>query len=459
MIAFHDLTDSAADIDTLTRWYEACYVAEFPNASERESLPNMIEYLRRRASGWYGRNNYHILLAMADGQPVGAAVVDYLAEPNVGVIEFLLTAPAARRSGIGRAVLDRTERLLDQDARRSNGRPLSAVIAEMNDPRAPSDVRDNIDPAQRALIWHRWGYAGLDFPYVQPALSDDQQPVTNLMIIAKGLEPGWCDGFPAPLVRSAVHEYIRWAMRIDRPDGNPEFRRMADHLDRCATVGTIPLDRYVGRDPARPLDIQEIAGPTDPDFGPTMALYRQIFDGTDLAVPEDDFRRALADDCYHLWAVRGERRDEPVNGLVSLFSLPSAGYVGFLALTGVLHRTGRLRPLIARIEERMLADRTTMHGWYVEVGPGTDPAAFRAIGFQELAVAYAQPAAARPAARLMFRPFGRSYGRIELRASDALAALADILAVVYRVAAPREHVTYRTIAAQLDAAGPLVTFR
>ncbi|HYS41205.1 MAG TPA: hypothetical protein VEO01_36790, partial [Pseudonocardiaceae bacterium] len=78
MITFHDLTDSTDDIATLTRFYETLYVGEFPDPDERESLANMIDYLGRRARGWYGRNNYHVLLATgADGRPVGASIVDY----------------------------------------------------------------------------------------------------------------------------------------------------------------------------------------------------------------------------------------------------------------------------------------------------------------------------------------------------------------------------------------------
>ena len=75
----------------------------------------------------------------------------------------------------------------------------------------------------RALVWHRWGYGVADFPYVQPALSADQQPVRTLLLMAKPCGPA--DGPPSPgassvpveLLIAALHEYLRWAMRIAEP--------------------------------------------------------------------------------------------------------------------------------------------------------------------------------------------------------------------------------------------------
>lgn len=453
MITFHDLTDSTDDIATLTRFYETLYVGEFPDPDERESLANMIDYLGRRARGWYGRNNYHVLLAAgADGRPVGASIVDYLAEPNVGVIEFLLVAPEARRFGVGRQVLARTEQLLAEDACRPDGEPLAAIVAEMNDPLAPSGVRDNLDPATRALVWARWGYAGLDFPYVQPALSAEQVSVTNLIVIAKPLRPDWAAGLPATTVGLVVREYLRWAMRIDQPDTCADYRRMAEHLAARDTVATLPLAGYVGHDPDRPLDVREITDADDLDFAPTMARYREAFGGGGLAVPETDFRRALAGADYHLWALRGTD-DGQVEGLASFFSLPGAGFGGYLALAGSLRGTGRLRPLVARIEQRMLRDRPAARGWYIEVGPATDPGPFRAIGFREVEVDYRVPP--NVPVRLLYKPFGRCYDPPELAAGDVLGAVEEILVTAYGVAEPRAHPTFRLVAGGLADPVPL----
>jgi GNAT superfamily N-acetyltransferase len=456
MIDFRELTDSAEDVATLTDFYTTLYVREFPDPDERESLANIIDYLGRKARGWYGNNNYHVLLAWLDGRLVGGSILDYLAEPNVGVIEFLLVAPGERKCGIGRQVLARTEQLLDEDARRLTGRALDGVVAEMNDPLATRNARDNLDPTARALIWDRWGYAGLDFPYVQPALSADTAAVTELILIAKPLRPDWSAALPSTTVLRFVHEYLRWAMRIEHPIDSADYRRMAAHLERCDAVRTLALATYVGRDPNRPLHVREITGPEDVDFAPTMNLYWAEFGNSKLAVAEEDFRRALAEGGrYHLWSLRSTE-DGPVDGLASFWVLQTAGFGGYVVLAGALHRTGRLRALVARIEQQMLRDQPTVRGWYIEVGADTDSGPFRSVGFYQLAGDYQQPTVGDSATteptipvRLLYKQVGRCYQAPRLAANDVLAAVAEILAKVYGIAAPREHTTFKLLAQDL----------
>src|SRR5215831_18986085 len=81
---FREIDASPGGLAELSRFYRRAYVREFPDPDERESLANMKRYLRLKAQGWYGRNNYHIVLAELDGEPIGGSVVDYLAEPNAG---------------------------------------------------------------------------------------------------------------------------------------------------------------------------------------------------------------------------------------------------------------------------------------------------------------------------------------------------------------------------------------
>lgn len=450
MITFQELTDSSADIQRLTEFYDSIYVAEFPDPDERESLSNMIEYLKRRAQGWYGPNNYHILLAHENGRPIGGSITDYLAEPNVGVIEFLVVAASARQSGVGRRLLTKTEQLLDADADRFTGGPLAAVLAEINDPLAPAHVQDNLDPTTRTLIWDRWGYAGLDFPYVQPALSAEQRSVHNLMLIVRSANPNWRAGLPAQTIRLATHAYLQWACRIERPDTCPAYQRMAEYLNTRDTVATIALRRYVGCDAARPLHIVEVTGTDHADFAPIMTTYREMFNGP-LAVPEREFRNALAaGGGYHLWSVRAAATD-PVEGFASFFALRTGGFGGYLALTGGLRGTGRLRALIARIERQLWRDRPDTTGWYIEVGYHTDPRPFAAIGFVQLDVDYRQPGGDRPdiPIRLMFKPYGRCYGPPRLSPAAVLDAIEEIYVEVYAIPVGRRHRAYRAAEASL----------
>jgi GNAT superfamily N-acetyltransferase len=397
-LTFTDLTAAPEDIRTLVDFYTTLYVDQFPDPDERESLDNMIHYLGLRERGWYGRNNYHILLAAHDGRLVGGSVVDYLAEPDVGMIEFLLVAPGARRSGLGRRLLAETERLLADDARR-HGQRLGAVLAEMNDPLAPTAKDDSVDPTDRALIWHRWGYAGLDFPYRQPALSAEQEAVTNLIMIAKPIRADWRAALPAETVRLAVHEYLRLAMRIANPTDSPDYVEMAEYLAGLPAVPTIDLARYVGRGPAT-LRITAVSGPGDPDFAVASARCG-------LPVPAEEFAAGR----HHLWWVRGESTE----GAAVVYRLGGGGFVGRVTLTGDLHA---LSLVLARMEDRILHDRPGTAGWYLWLSRTADSGPFGELGWQQVADGQV---------RLLFKPYGRRY-RAAGPTEEAVRAVLDELA-------------------------------
>ena len=453
-VVFRELTDDPADLVLLRAFHESVYVAEFPDPDERESLANMADYLRRKASGWYGANSYHIVLGLADDEIVAASISDYLATPNTGIIEFIVVVPAMRAAGLGRRLLTHTEDLLDQDARRAHGRQLDAVLAEMNDPLATSAQTDNVDPVTRALVWHRWGYRGVDFPYVQPPLTADQQAVTNLILICRPCRTDWADALPAPIVTSTVREYLRWAMRIDEPDHSAEFTRMADALARAEHVALLPLDRYTGHDQS--FDVRPVSD--DTEFGRAMALYRHTFADGPATVPESTFRTARTEPGYHLWTIRRTSADPTPEGLVSFFALPEAGFIGYVALTGSLHRAGLLRPLMARVDTQLLAERRSVRGCYAEVSSEVDITPHLRIGGRELAIDYRQPDPDLPL-RLVFRPAGRCYGSPLLTVRELLTDIEHILITVYAIARPREHATYRRIADALpdpDANVPLL---
>ncbi|WP_328617015.1 GNAT family N-acetyltransferase [Amycolatopsis sp. NBC_00355] len=424
MIHFRDLAATDADIAALTAFYQDHYADEFPDPDERESLANMIEYLRLREQGWYGRNNYHIILASMNGVTVGCSVIDYFAGTNVGMIEFLMVVPAVRNTGVGRAILAETERVLNSDATAETGTPLAHLFAEINDPFVPTGTPDNLDPADRAVIWDRWGFHGLDVPYAQPALSETQEPVTNLLLI--------CKTFGRPCtpqtVRSAVADYLRWAMRVEDPERCPEFQALAAHLATLASVGTFSLSRYVGRPipHARPL-----TAPTDPDWAATMELYRTTFGITEYGIPESEFIREYPVP-LHFWTLR-RTPASAVAGLVTFFTLTTAGFGGYGLFTGDLRGVGALRPMIAQVELRMLADRPSTRGWYIEVTPKTDQAPLRAVGFIELPVRYSVPSpnGDELPATLMYKWIGRHYSPTLPTESEVGAAVREIREVVY----------------------------
>jgi GNAT superfamily N-acetyltransferase len=462
----HDLGTSREHIALLRQMYASIYSSEFL-ADERESLENMERYLELREEGWYGRNNYHILVATAeDGRPVAAAILDYLEEANAGMLEFLVVARRERGRGLGKWLLDASEAVLERDAREKTGRSLDWIAGEMEDPFLVPPIPlseaepGQLDPVARARVWSRWGYRRLRFPYIQPALSSEQNAVENLLLIGKLQRSDYLtQGVPSSVVKSVLHGYMRWAMRIENPEDQTEYRRMAEWLEPHERVASVRLLDYIGENPSIPLETRAIEGPDDPDLAGVSTLYSQCFAAGPTALDPTAFeellrrREARDDHRWHLWSLRAFAGD-PVGGLASFFSFPGAGFAGFVALAPPLRGQGRLRQLLARMEIRMLSDFPDVQAMYLECNYG-DPVVgvFRKVGFREINVDYCQPLLPMAAAQgnhasrlhLLYKPLGDVLVEPVLHRDNLLADVKHIFRVVYEVPHPAAHPAYRAL--------------
>jgi GNAT superfamily N-acetyltransferase len=208
--------------------------------NERESLANIQTYIESQALGWFGANNYHVLVAILDGTPVGGIVIDYFAELNAGVIELLAVGPAMRRQGLGARLHQAAIRLLEADACRSVGRPLDYVFAEIRNPR-PDKLPPKADSPGHAAMWAGWGYRLLDFRYLQPPLSPMSDPVHTLSLISRSMASVSSDTIDAKVVKALLRNYMVWAMRIESPEDNVEYRAMCVDLDKQGSVDLLSL--------------------------------------------------------------------------------------------------------------------------------------------------------------------------------------------------------------------------
>lgn len=483
-----ELTASPPDIAMLERFYRMVYVPEFPDADERESFENMAQYLANKGAGWYQDNAYHILLCLDGEEPIAGVIVDYLAGPNIGIIEFLVVSPPFRRAGLGGALLAWAERTLHEDSRRTTRDGWAYLLAEMNDP-FKSFTTDSMDPFERALVWHHWGFQKLRFPYVQPSLSQHQEPVRTLLLMCKPAESSAIQAIPAATLRDAVYGYARWAMRIDDPDRNEECREMARYLAGCEDVGLQPLEAYVGAGSNHRLTYRELAAADGSELDDVLALYRNEFGGGPTALAPHHFTQLVEkpggisrDFDYHLLSIAPGAAcssgslgpGEPARGMASFFTLPGAGFGGYVVLDRAIRGHGHLTEVITVIERRMVSDRRGARGWYGECDPGR-PASqiLQASGFHEADVCYRQPPlpsgptysfAQAPVLHLLYKEFGEVFSPPRLTAEEFLHALCWIYRIVYGIDRPEDSVYYREVEKQLKgrsliawktAAGPL----
>lgn len=238
---FLDLSPGRRDAELLSKFYETLYVEQFPDPDERESIANMLQYLANRGAGG---NDYVVTLLCNGDELVGGSVCDYFVRSNCGAIEFLVVQPRQRRRGLGAALARHVEERM-ASAAEARGRSLELVMAEMNDPFGHGRIADNLDPFGRLRFWHRLGYRRTEFPYVQPALSAEQAPVTNLLLAARPVREPHLTSVDAAQVVAFLRDYLVYAMRFDDPESSAEFRAMRSYLNSHATIPLGALDAYI----------------------------------------------------------------------------------------------------------------------------------------------------------------------------------------------------------------------
>lgn len=465
----------------LERFYESLYVPEFPHPDERESLDNMLGYLRKREAGWFGKNDYQILLVLEGETPIAGVIGDYLEAPDVAVVEFLVVSSERRGRGLGRKLLVAFEDAMKASARKA-GQNLFAVVAEMNDPYRWTPHVDNLDPFTRAAIWHSWGFGRVDFPYVQAALSAGQRPVTTLMLIAKlfgQTSPASAGTTIDPrTVKLIVHEYMRWAMRVDEPGHNPEFLEMARFLDRKAergeAIGVEPLDEYLAEAASAPFEVREAQRGDAELLRQIVAVYGRCFPPSSTALPPEAFGEALASGRhegksyrYHLWGL-ADRETRRLAGMASYYSFRRVGFGGYLCLERPLAGRGLLKRVVGCIERQMVNDGLEPQGWLIECDPhGPDTIAkFESVGFRRLRVTYHQPplrdapgsSLSGPLLTLLFKGLGAGFGeQPRLEVDVFIEAMAEIMKFAYRIDDPWESEELQSLILQTrQAPGGLV---
>jgi hypothetical protein len=112
-------------------------------------------------------------------------------------LNYLFVDPQHRGRGYFRKIMGACRELVRRsfEPLPTNATGPLLMFIEQNDPlklTADEYARDSshagIDQVDRVRIWQRVGARIINFPYVQPALSDDQQADTGLMLSVVGVE-------------------------------------------------------------------------------------------------------------------------------------------------------------------------------------------------------------------------------------------------------------------------------
>jgi GNAT superfamily N-acetyltransferase len=194
-------TDSSrsAVLEEFFRGYDRAFVLP----DEREELAGFracLELNDTDVAKAFGRTHreYVVVLTARDGGRLGGAnfLATQMAEgssgPAVSVnLNYVYVERAARGRGLLRILIREVSRLSHRAYDLAEDGLGPAIFLEQNDPFRLSEQESALDTEhsgtdqlERLAIWARLGARVIDFPYVQPALSLDQQPDDGLIYSA-----------------------------------------------------------------------------------------------------------------------------------------------------------------------------------------------------------------------------------------------------------------------------------
>ena len=242
---------SCADLSV---FYSVIYSDSFPNDNERETLANILEYMKKSSATdmWF----FKVLLAKEkDGRIVGGAVFDYFVDVNSVVIEFICVDPSLRTRSIGKQIWNNILKSADALAIK-HGHPCAKyVFCEVESPEMKTD-----GDMRHLAFWRSNWFRRLDFNYVQPALGRGRDAVSGLWLLAVARFPesennmplqvleGKADSIrvarfpesennmPSAVVTKLLWNYIHYSMDVPLPEEEECFKDMKSEISRHDVV-------------------------------------------------------------------------------------------------------------------------------------------------------------------------------------------------------------------------------
>jgi len=208
------------------------YNETFTDSAEREDPGQWSWRLRQDCPT--PQPTSHLLVAVDEPesrQPrvMGGLAFEHYRESDCGLLTYMVVDRPYRRRGLAARFVGKAIEVLNQDADR-DGRPLSAVFGESEDPKACSQVSGGVTPSERLAILKKLGARRIELSYVQPQLLGGSGRCRHLLLLAFHVrgngQADWIDG---EIVKGFLHEFYR-ALGVARPDDDPDIIEMYKHL-------------------------------------------------------------------------------------------------------------------------------------------------------------------------------------------------------------------------------------
>lgn len=232
-----DLRTEVADAAERTRLCEAfftnLYKDAFPKADQIETpdvwLPLLNADLPPPAPILHLIVARHRSPVEAAAAVVAGIVIEYFRRSRVALVTYIAVAPDYRRHGLGGRLLAKAADKVSKD----NGGIRPLIVAEVERPEVQSTDSDRRAADARLSVMAALGGKRLDFAYIQPRLSPDQNVVTDLMLVTLESPGAAASDVPAATVREFLEEFFG---SLDQRD-SAELKLAIDSLP----PGSVPL--------------------------------------------------------------------------------------------------------------------------------------------------------------------------------------------------------------------------
>lgn len=218
-----EIDENSLEIDEFYQIYGRL----FPRREEVETVDNIKKYLSLKKTGFYGKNNYHILILKLNNKVIGFIIGDYYFSSGISFIEFIGIDSSYVKRGYSKILIEKFLDLVKEDSARSNS-ILNGILIEVEKP-------ESIDSPGSFPFWDHMGFKKIECKYVQPPLSDDKEPAKDLMLMYLGI---YKKNLDKRTLISAVMDYFKYAMSKEDPSQLEELKILEDSINTDYVVLT-----------------------------------------------------------------------------------------------------------------------------------------------------------------------------------------------------------------------------
>ena len=203
-LIIEEVRNDNTGIANLCTMYGQIFYPAFPNDDERESLENLIAFVRTSAA----EEDRHIIILRTKTSILGCMVFTYFHKINAGYIAYIAVDVSQRKKGYAALIFNEGMRIMEQDAKRIKKSPADYVFLEID------KFGTEIPPYVH--MWHNFGFKRINMDYIQPPLGINKKASDNLLLAVRSFSKKKNTAIPADDIKLFLYEFFTRSFDIPK---------------------------------------------------------------------------------------------------------------------------------------------------------------------------------------------------------------------------------------------------